>query len=637
MKVGVEPMVRVGIVALARDEAVVLECLGQQGVLELAGAGDGVEADGLGSGDFSLELDRLQILHRRVEQLCSSLGVEPDGGLGDALVRFGDGVGLEDGVRRAELEVRQVLGDRDALLEERRLWLEGMGALEGFEGLGMQLDGSGELGQLRYTAGVLPIGGVAMLPVKDGVVVIPVGLGRALVVGRRTGWEEAMGEMEAAGFEVLRWPVAVGERVDAWLMRGRRRLGELETGVRDCEGRLSGCAARFGRELGAWEVRLRREMVLLGARQQLLRTEHGVVIHGWVPAYAVDSLGKALRRVTRGHVQLDWGRAVAAGQRGVPVMTREPGWLRPFAGLVRAYGVPRYGELVPSVVLAVSFVLMFGLMFGDVGHGGVLVAAGWVVRRRFRGGRGRDGSVLLWANGVSSMVFGWVYGSVFGLPGCRSWALWRDPLEADPMLMMGGVLAFGVVLMSVGLGMNMVNRVRCGEWREVVMDKFGLAGLVFYWGCLLWVCVGREGGSGAYWAALAGVPVWACIAKEPLRLLGEGHSRVGEGMEILLESLVGAFEGILLYVANTLSFVRLAAYAMSHAALMVAAFSLAAEVEKVAGRTLGWGVILFGNLVALVLEGTVAAVQALRLEYYEFFGKFFHGDGRAFRPFVLGR
>jgi V/A-type H+-transporting ATPase subunit I len=100
---------------------------------------------------------------------------------------------------------------------------------------------------------------------------------------------------------------------------------------------------------------------------------------------------------------------------------------------------------------------------------------------------------------------------------------------------------------------------------------------------------------------------------------------------------VGAFEGILLYVANTLSFVRLAAYAMSHAALMVAAFSLAAEVEKVAGRTLGWGVVLFGNLVALVLEGTVAAVQALRLEYYEFFGKFFHGDGRAFRPFVLGR
>ncbi|MDD4340503.1 MAG: V-type ATPase 116kDa subunit family protein, partial [Syntrophales bacterium] len=104
------------------------------------------------------------------------------------------------------------------------------------------------------------------------------------------------------------------------------------------------------------------------------------------------------------------------------------------------------------------------------------------------------------------------------------------------------------------------------------------------------------------------------------------------------ESLVGAFEAFLSYLANTISFVRLGAYAMSHAALLVAAFMLAEQVKHipVAGSVAGVIVIILGNLVAIVLEGIIASVQALRLEYYEFFGKFFSGNGQAFEPFRLG-
>jgi V/A-type H+-transporting ATPase subunit I len=129
----------------------------------------------------------------------------------------------------------------------------------------------------------------------------------------------------------------------------------------------------------------------------------------------------------------------------------------------------------------------------------------------------------------------------------------------------------------------------------------------------------------------------ACwIAKEPVRVLATGHREEGLGA-VLAESLVGSFEGVLLYLSNTVSFVRLAAYAMSHAALLASAWALAEVADEAWGKGSALGVlaVVVGNVAALGLEGVVAAVQTLRLEYYEFFGKFFEGGGRPFRPFSL--
>ncbi|MFM1943200.1 MAG: hypothetical protein RI897_2182, partial [Verrucomicrobiota bacterium] len=588
MSVRVEPMLRVEILVLVRDEAAVLECLGREGVVELA-SGDGMAgADVMREGDFSGEAGRLRGLHQRVVELGRVLGVELRGGEAGAVVYEGEVAGLEAELDGVEVEVRGILGGRDRLLEERRRWEGELGSVAGFQDSGLELSGGGELGELRYAAVELPEGGEGELSIPDGVWVIEVGLGRALVVGRRVGWEGLVRELVDAGYRLLQWPVVGGEQVGAWWERGRRRLVDLEEGLRGYAGRLSECRVRHGVELVGWGMRLRRELVVLDARQRFLRTDCGVVIRGWVPAYARDRLDGELERVTGGRVVVEWLAVGGEREGGIPVLTRESGWLRPFGRLVRAYGVPRYGELVPSLVLAVSFVLMFGLMFGDVGHGGVLVGVGWLVRWKLRTVLGRDVAVLLWANGLSSVFFGWMYGSVFGLPGCRGWALWRDPLEGDPLLLMGVALGFGVVFMSVGLWMNIANRVRGGEWREVMLDKFGVAGVCFYWGLLFWLWRGRDGGMGVGGAALVGLPVLGWVVKEPLRRLGEGRLRGGEGAMVLMESLVGAFEGVLLYVANTLSFVRLAAYAMSHAALLVAAFSLAAEVERVAGWAFGF-------------------------------------------------
>ncbi len=138
------------------------------------------------------------------------------------------------------------------------------------------------------------------------------------------------------------------------------------------------------------------------------------------------------------------------------------------------------------------------------------------------------------------------------------------------------------------------------------------------------------------------VPLLAWALKEPVQLLRRrlaGHPpEPGHGPSVvLIESLVEVFEGVLSYFSNTISFVRLAAYSMSHAALLVATFMVAAELKPISpgGSLLAIGVIIVGNIFALVLEGIICSVQALRLEYYEFFGKFFSGSGQPFKPFRL--
>ena len=111
----------------------------------------------------------------------------------------------------------------------------------------------------------------------------------------------------------------------------------------------------------------------------------------------------------------------------IPVLLRPPWLLRPFEMLVSAYGLPKYHDLASTLFVAISFVLMFGMMFGDVGHGAVLVVGGLVALLKSRVPRIRDLGILLVFNGLSSALFGVVYGSYFGIPSWHKYALWGHP------------------------------------------------------------------------------------------------------------------------------------------------------------------------------------------------------------------
>lgn len=435
--------------------------------------------------------------------------------------------------------------------------------------------------------------------------------------------------LKLCGFQPADLPGEAGSTLASLAERNAARLETVVAELALARRALGSFSGKAAGRLAAIERAVAVEGRLNEAENGLGRTETSVLIAGWVPADEAQELKRGLAEVSGGRCA---ARTVPPNGE-VPVLLRPPRLLRPFAALVAIYGLPRYGEVEPTVFAATSYLFMFGMMFGDAGNGAVLCLAGlWLARAR--AGKTRDAGKIIFYCGLSSAAFGLVYGSFFGLRSFKKYALWRDPLEGDPMGLLTAAVVTGIVVISAGVVLNIVNKLRAGDRLGAALDRFGAAGLVFYWCSVLWAA----GLAGARFMLPPAALALACwVLKEPvLRLLGRTGAEGGPA-EAAAESLVGAFEGILLYLANTVSFVRLAAYAMSHAALLAAAWALADAADKAwgAGSLAGILAVVLGNAAAICLEGLVAGVQALRLEYYEFFGKFLEGNGRPFKPFTL--
>jgi V/A-type H+-transporting ATPase subunit I len=436
-----------------------------------------------------------------------------------------------------------------------------------------------------------------------------------------------------------------GATAETLSQESRREIRRLDKQLEEINAEVAALAREVASPLVDLERFLATERRVLEAEQNFPRTDSTVLITGWAPAADTSGIQNHLQEVTGGRCIVETSAPDDVPEAEIPVLLRHPRLLRPFEMLVAGYGLPAYRELEPTLFVAVTYVLMFGMMFGDAGHGAVLVIGGLVTLLTGRSAKARDVGLLLVTAGLSSVVFGVVYGSYFGLTGLKRYALWHDPLEGDPMALIYTALGIGIVIISLGLVLNMINRFRRRDLVGGFLDKFGVAGAVFYWGVLALIlkyAAFKEAGLVELLVvAVIVMPLLAVALKEPIqyalqRRAGR-HTHAASFLEACLESAIEAFEAVLGYMANTISFIRLAAYAMSHAAVLMATFVMAAEVAKVSSGPLGGAleilVIILGNVVAILLEGIIAGVQAVRLEYYEFFGKFFSGSGLAFKPF----
>lgn len=433
------------------------------------------------------------------------------------------------------------------------------------------------------------------------------------------------------------------ERLGREAARQQTELRLAVARVEEERRQLARASARPLRRVERWAT---RERTLRQTAPWLPQTQSTFAMAAWIPAADREGVESALRELTHGHCWLRFADPEGIPDEQVPVRLRSPSWLRPFQALVEAYGLPGYRELAPTLFVALSYPLMLGMMFGDVGHGALLALAGATLRARAATRAMRDLGVLLGFAGLSSLGFGWVYGSCFGLESWKPRALWHDPIDADPLALIQAALGLGVAMIALGLTLNIINRVVQGDLAGAFLGRFGVAGILVYGGAVAWLAAPDFFRDLALpsWvpASFVGIGVLSWIAAEPLR--HPKHSRgtsshpIDSPGAVLAESVVGAFEALLLYLANTVSFVRLAAYALSHAALLMATFSVAAELRNLnspVGHGLALLTIVAGNAVTFVLEGLVASIQALRLEYYEFFGKFFSGAGLPFRAFQL--
>lgn len=312
-----------------------------------------------------------------------------------------------------------------------------------------------------------------------------------------------------------------------------------------------------------------------------------------------------------------------------PTRLKNPKLLKPFEMFVEMYGLPAYNEMDPTAFIALTYTLMFGIMFGDVGQGLVLALGGFLLYRC----RGvRLAGIIAFA-GVWSAFFGLMYGSVFGFEELIP-AVWMKPMD-NIMTVLMMAIGFGALLILIAMALNIVNSIRTKEYGRLLFDQSGVAGIICYGTvgiCALLILAGHGLPATIIIGLAVGVPMVAILLKEPLSHFVEKKKPVlpeGSKVMFLIEALVECFDVVLSYATNTISFVRVGAFALSHAGMMGVVMTLAG-LEK---GSPNWLIIILGNILVAGLEGLVVGIQVLRLEYYEMFSRFYKGTGKPFIAF----
>ncbi len=431
--------------------------------------------------------------------------------------------------------------------------------------------------------------------------------------------------LRSAFFEPIALPQDVTGPPRQALVTLEQRREAAQTGLEALAQERAKLAQEWSETLLALWNRVRTNAILAEAIRQFPLHGRVYVIPGWVAAQEMPRLTQTVQEVTGNRAVIEVLEPELT-QPQVPTLLRNPRILQAFQGIVTTFGFPAYGELDPTPLVAVTFVLMYGMMFGDVGHGLLLALAGlWLLRR---GGGVAQLAPVVVASGLSGALFGLLYGSVFGMGLLPP--LWLRPLEGMLELLLAAVMG-GVVLLNLGFLLNLLTAWRERDWPRLLLDKNGLAGMALYW-ALLGGGLARWKGlplPGSLWALLILAPALVIFLREPLGRWLQGRRPLLEGGwgEYGVQAFFELFEAVISYLSNSLSFVRLGAFAVAHEGLSQVIFLLAGL-----SGGLGWLVLLLGTLLIVGFEGLIVGIQTLRLEYYEFFGKFFQGSGRPFTP-----
>lgn len=321
-----------------------------------------------------------------------------------------------------------------------------------------------------------------------------------------------------------------------------------------------------------------------------------------------------------------------------PTKLKNNWFARPFAMFVEMYGLPNYEDLDPTPFVALTYTLLFGIMFGDVGQGLVLILVGYIAAK-WKGMRLGEIGVRI---GISSTLFGFVYGSVFGNEHMLD-PLYQSlfHLEEKPIEVMGSdfimpllicAIAIGAVLIVCSMSINMFIQIKHKNWCELLVSQNGICGLVFYvallGGAAAQVGFGVAVFSKPYVIGLILLPLLLIFMKEPIEHKVQGKAMFPDGFgAFATQSFFELFEVCLSFITNTISYLRVGGFVLSHAGMMLVVTLLMDMVGGVGNLA----VAIFGNLFVMCLEGMIVGIQVLRLEFYEMFSRYFTGDGIAFQ------
>jgi V/A-type H+-transporting ATPase subunit I len=450
----------------------------------------------------------------------------------------------------------------------------------------------------------------------------PVPMTRVALVARDADLRAALVRIGDAGVVEFDRIVAPADIPVTAAARALQRLGPRDPGAM----RLAGDPPDLDDLERAGRADLLSGEVSLGETAAQAVSRGGVsALLGWTPAPALPELAERLAPIGAALVPLPAPRAVQP-----PTATRRGATATAFAPLVDIYATVPYRDIDPTIPSGLAYAAMFGAMFGDVGHGALLVAGALLIRlgwpRWSRLSVLRPHALLIAAAGVSAMVFGLVYGECFGPTGLVGPGL-VAPLDQPVVLLVGGV-AFGAVLLAGAYAIGTVNRVREGGLALALYSPAGIAGTMLFASAAAAVAAW-------YWhlgwlGLIAGL-----VAVVALVLAFVGlRSAAGGGGAGLAQSIVETFDLVIRLGTNVISFARLAAFGLTHAVLGLIVWEATVALWRQGGGAVAGAILVFvvGNLLAFGLEALVAAIQALRLEYYELFSRVFRVEGRPFQP-----
>lgn len=318
-----------------------------------------------------------------------------------------------------------------------------------------------------------------------------------------------------------------------------------------------------------------------------------------------------------------------------PTLLKNNWFAKPFEMFLGMYGVPKYTDFDPTGFMAFTYCLLFGIMFGDLGQGLVLFILGLVFEKK--------GQIFGIINrcGITSMIFGFLFGSVFGyeellnpihqsLFGVRE-KLFDVMAQSSTMVLLIGAVAIGAVLILTTQCMNIVNRFKHHQLGDAIFSQNGIAGLVFYGGIVFAIVatmlLGWNVLNPVYLGIFIVLPVISFVMKEPLSNAVE-HKTVKpeEGWGgYISQSIFELIDVLLTFVTNSMSYLRVGGFVLSHAGMMLVVMTLVEMTGKA-----GVAVLIFGNIFVMVLEGLIVGIQTLRLEYYEMFSRYYDAGGVQF-------
>lgn len=662
-------MIQLFAVVLARDSERVTEALLREGLMQFIDISEveGQKPDDLSTVKPKIALTDISDLRKQIEGFLHAGGIVPSAPKEtDLMNRQPANIDKEKNHLDAIAGERESLRERQRTLQQEIMKLEDVRRQVERYGIGLaDVTLPAKHSLISMQIGKLPLSNVE--PFESGLKDFPsvnISMGREkdtvhqLLISMKRDNEQIQKILTKVGWTPIELPdelqsikkdvfKELSEKLDALTEEQREIAKKIHDLVKKEEKRL----------IAVWNNLRVNELIYI-IQSHFKSSARTVIFTGWLPSDKKTLLTRKIQQACENRCYLEWNEAGSKKAIGdeIPVSLNNPKALAPFQMLVSNFGIPEYGTIDPTPFVMPLYLSMFGLMFADVGQGFVLAILGllgihYLRKKEQKIGLYQLSWLIVWC-GLSSIFFGALFGSYFGVALFKP--LWFDfhgivsghssqnPVINDIFDILSITIYFGISVIFLGLLFNWINIIRTRKWMELIFDKGGILGGWIYAGGIYIASYMvahnyKAFPSGAILILLVGLPSLFLFIKEPYHYVKHPAGQTDKKFSIftILNFLMGwivelleIFSG---YLSNTLSFMRVAGLGIAHVCLMISFFTLADMTSGLASVL----VLILGNLLVIGLEGLSAGIQALRLNYYEFFTKFFHGTGKLYTPISL--